>query len=40
MIVATRKTGNPHEARRLQEQIDAVKEFYSIREQRLENLLA
>ena len=40
MIVATRKQAVPSETKRLQAQIDAVKSLYSIREQRLENLLA
>ncbi len=40
MIVATRNRSDPSEIQRLQEQIDAVKSLYGIREQRLENLLA
>ncbi len=40
MIAATLNRENRPEAERLQGQIDAVKAFYGIREQRLENLLA
>ncbi len=40
MIVATLNRENRPEVERLQGQIDAVKAFYGIREQRLENLLA
>ncbi len=40
MIVATRNHGKRSETTRLQDQIEAVKALYSIREQRLENLLA
>ncbi len=40
MIVATRREPDRHEIERLQRQIDAVKDLYGIRVQRLENLLA
>ena len=40
MIAATRNHSKQPETERLQRQIDAVKSLYSIREQRLENLLA
>jgi hypothetical protein len=40
MIVATLHSLNQAENERLQGQIDDLKAFYGVREQRLENLLA
>ena len=40
MIAATRRHAKLDEVERLQKEIKGVKDFYGIREQRLENLLA